>query len=491
MGERAVAARAADTAGAPPTGDDGKDHLTQLVLTERGVWRGKHTFCVRLDRAGWGSSIGICKRIDAPYPTANVLALLQDGSVGLFRGNSVSTPPEKRVRSNLKTGDVVRVEFDMDAGTITFHVNGIEWVRIAGVTNRHSAARTLTDLHREHKRIRKHGLAAGANAGGAAGQPPPPAVDLESKRALSDQVQVVAALNLRNATPNTNGSGGRTSPQLSPRTLFLSRQTSTNSEIAPGLELASPKGSGGSGGGGGGDRKSVPSIDTASAAALTGAISPLASPVSGTRALRLTPVPGLTVKSKGSTPAFVDSKLVVPLDADDSNAGTAAAPKPASAVTTDVKQSAPASGSGSGSGGSFQFVSDAPSNALDTKQPDAPTATDAPATTTTTTTTTATTPVAPAPAPAPPAGLTNTSATADSKLEALNTAFAADSAEAEELERRKDLLLSEALEIEPYFFCLEFKVSALNLKSGMGYTVLTAAEAAAAEKANNAASAKK
>jgi hypothetical protein len=32
---------------------------------------------VQLDRAGWGTSVGICKRIDAPYPAANVLALLQ------------------------------------------------------------------------------------------------------------------------------------------------------------------------------------------------------------------------------------------------------------------------------------------------------------------------------------------------------------------------------------------------------------------------------
>jgi hypothetical protein len=37
--------------------------------------------------------------------------------VGLFRGNFVVTPENKRVRNNLNSGDVVRVELDLDAGT--------------------------------------------------------------------------------------------------------------------------------------------------------------------------------------------------------------------------------------------------------------------------------------------------------------------------------------------------------------------------------------
>jgi hypothetical protein len=46
--------------------------LDQVVLTERGMSQGKHTFEVRLDRVGWGTSVGIMKKAHGPHPTVRI-----------------------------------------------------------------------------------------------------------------------------------------------------------------------------------------------------------------------------------------------------------------------------------------------------------------------------------------------------------------------------------------------------------------------------------
>jgi hypothetical protein len=119
--------------------------LTQVILTERGMYRGVHSFTVRLDTVGWGSSVGLCKAYSAPNPQHAFLQLYQDGGIGLLKGMTLD-PAHARVRRNLQNGDVVNVLLDLDKKKCEFRVNGELWLVILNVSHDSAQPRLADEL---------------------------------------------------------------------------------------------------------------------------------------------------------------------------------------------------------------------------------------------------------------------------------------------------------------------------------------------------------
>ena len=61
---------------------------------------------------GWGTSVGICKKGQGPYPESSFLQILQDGTLGIYKGNTIRNP-ETRILRNFKDGDILRLELDL------------------------------------------------------------------------------------------------------------------------------------------------------------------------------------------------------------------------------------------------------------------------------------------------------------------------------------------------------------------------------------------
>jgi len=117
------------------------------VKTQRGMRRGVHVFRVRLDRVGWGTSVGIVAKSSTNVIPNKILQLFQDGSVGIMLGDStcggwlpvehdstrVVLRDEGRVKFCLKNGDIISVVFDVDRGLLSFFVNGYHSVCLANI----------------------------------------------------------------------------------------------------------------------------------------------------------------------------------------------------------------------------------------------------------------------------------------------------------------------------------------------------------------------
>lgn len=113
--------------------DGAKARHCQLACTQRGVWKGKHSFTVKVVRAVWGCSVGICHRRHAPCPDVPLLQMHGDGSLSLFDQNVVDRSVERR-KEHIRDGDVLRLDLDLDSQTLSFFVNDKFWARVLNVT---------------------------------------------------------------------------------------------------------------------------------------------------------------------------------------------------------------------------------------------------------------------------------------------------------------------------------------------------------------------